>query len=56
MVPGLEERLMEGSDENIGHIGELVSISETFAIVSRITMFYRYRKARPAQGLTTRKA
>jgi hypothetical protein len=24
MVPGLVERLMEGSDENVVHIGELV--------------------------------
>jgi hypothetical protein len=25
MIPGLEERIMEGSDEDIAHIGELVS-------------------------------
>jgi hypothetical protein len=25
MVPGLEERLMEGSDEDVVHIAELVS-------------------------------
>jgi hypothetical protein len=25
MIPGLEERLLDGSDETIMHIGELVS-------------------------------
>jgi hypothetical protein len=27
MIPGIEERLMEGSDEDIVHIAELVCLS-----------------------------
>ena len=40
MIPGLENRLLEGSDKNIGHIAELVSafytVSNTFMTIMHV--------------------
>lgn len=55
MVPGLEDRLVEGSDEGVVHIAELVS----GYIILRASMgltYSRSRKVLPAQDPMTRRA
>jgi hypothetical protein len=34
MIPGLEERLMEGSNEDVIHIGELVCLRQVFILIN----------------------
>lgn len=55
MVLGLEDRLVEGSDEGVVHIAELVS----GYIILRASMgltYSRSRKVLPAQDPMTRRA
>jgi hypothetical protein len=54
MVPGLEDRLVEGSDEGVVHIAELVSDNIMFEVSMELT-YLRFRKALPAQDPTTRR-
>jgi hypothetical protein len=44
MVPGLEERLLEGSDEGIVHIAELVRIYTNFHILYDLNFFFQIQK------------
>jgi hypothetical protein len=52
MVPGLEERLVEGSEENVLHVAELVrfSTNNIYGQFGNTIDTYRYRKACPAPG------
>jgi hypothetical protein len=57
MVPGLEDRLMEGSNEDIVHIAELVCVA--VLIFHDPTMHddcFRYRRARLVLERTIQKA
>jgi hypothetical protein len=52
MVPGLEEHLMDGTDEDIVHIAELVCGLPFFVVVAQhaLTIKDRSKKGCPVQG------
>lgn len=57
MVPGLEERLLEGSDEGVVHVAELVRSYMVLAVHTANSVFlYRSRKAHPVRGRMTQRA
>jgi len=54
MIPGLQERLMESSDEHVGHIAELVR--EYFYFYFSSLFSDRFRKVLQARDLMTQRA
>jgi hypothetical protein len=54
MVPGLEARLLEGSDDDVVRIAELVGLPFHLMMLC-IHRFERFKGARQVQDLTTRK-
>jgi hypothetical protein len=55
MVPGLEGRLLNGSDEEVGHVAELVSAFNLLLICSEVLIDSRFRRVFAAPGPMTRK-
>ena len=51
MVPGLEERLMEGSDDGVVLIAEMVGTFFRYFLL--LSTLGRFRKVPPALGLMT---
>src|SRR5215471_14241060 len=56
MIPGLEERLMEGSDDDVVAIAEMVSLDTTLSRKLCIYCFIRFKRGRQAQDLMTPRA
>jgi hypothetical protein len=56
MVPGLEERLLEGSDEGVVHVAELVSIYIEFGFSEGIFIVSRSRRVPQVRDRTTQRA
>jgi hypothetical protein len=56
MVPGLKERLLDGSDNDVKAIAELVGHGCSIAIQMLYLPFKSFRKACLVLGRTTRKA
>jgi hypothetical protein len=54
MISGLEERLVEGSNEGVVHIAELVSHYPTFQTLT--FMLFRSKKVRPVREQMTQRA
>jgi len=52
MIPGLEQRLMEGSSEDIVHIAELVRRTFYFQHIQLMPEFARFREGLRMRGPT----
>jgi hypothetical protein len=56
MISGLEQRLVDGSEEDAVHVAGLVCLPGVFLVPTCTDTLLRYKMASPIRELTTQKA
>jgi hypothetical protein len=57
IVSGLEERLLEGDDDEVFVVAEMVCLEQaTYMLICHVHFYGSYKKAYPALGLTILRA